>query len=209
MNAPAFSSNFSEVCHMKNSPGQEPEIIHFKTQKELERWLDKNQNKSKGIWLHLFKKNSGVKSIGWQDAVEAGLCYGWIDGQAKPFDEQSWLQRFTPRRAKSIWSKKNTGHAERLIKAGRMKPRGLAEVEKAKADGRWDKAYDSPTSMKAPEDLLKALEKNKKAKAFFETLNKTNQSAINWRLQTAKKPETREKRMKKILEMLKKGEKFH
>ena len=194
---------------MNHSPEHDLEIIHFKTQKELERWLHKNQKKSKGIWLHFFKKNSGVKSIGWQDAVEAGLCYGWIDGQANGYDEQSWLQRFTPRRAKSSWSKKNTEHAERLIKLGRMKPAGLAEVEKAKADGRWDKAYDSPINMKAPEDLLKALEKNKKAKAFFESLNKTNKYAINWRLQTAKKPETRAKRMKMILEMLKKGEKFH
>jgi uncharacterized protein YdeI (YjbR/CyaY-like superfamily) len=194
---------------MKNSSEHDLEIIHFKTQKELERWLQKNQKKSNGIWLHFYKKDSGVKSIGWQDAVEAGLCYGWIDGQAKPFDEQSWLQRFTPRRARSTWSKKNTDHAERLIKLGRMKPGGLAEVEKAKADGRWDKAYDSPSNMKAPEDLLKALEKNKKAKAFFESLSKTNKYAINWRLQTAKKPETRAKRMKMILEMLKKGEKFH
>ena len=194
---------------MKHSPEHDLEIIHFKTQKELESWLHKNHKKSKGIWLHFFKKNSEVKSIGWQDAVEAGLCYGWIDGQAKGYDEQSWLQRFTPRRARSSWSKKNAEHAERLIKLGRMKPSGLAEVEKAKADGRWDKAYDSPVNMKAPEDLLKALEKNKKAKAFFESLNKTNKYAINWRLQTAKKPETRAKRMKMILEMLKKGEKFH
>jgi uncharacterized protein YdeI (YjbR/CyaY-like superfamily) len=115
---------------MKNPSEHDLEIIHFKTQKELERWLEKNQKKSKGIWLHLYKKNSGVKSIGWQDAVEAGLCYGWIDGQAKPFDEQSWLQRFTPRRAKSSWSKKNTAHAERLIKLGRIRPGGLEQVEK-------------------------------------------------------------------------------
>jgi uncharacterized protein YdeI (YjbR/CyaY-like superfamily) len=194
---------------MKNPSEHDLEIIHFKTQKELERWLEKNQKKSKGIWLHLYKKNSGVKSIGWQDAVEAGLCYGWIDGQAKPFDEQSWLQRFTPRRAKSSWSKKNTAHAERLIKLGRIRPGGLEQVEKAKADGRWNQAYDSPSNMKASEDLLKALEKNKKAKAFFESLNKTNKYAINWRLQTAKKPETRLKRLKMILEMLKNGEKFH
>ena len=194
---------------MKISPEPDLEIIHFKTQKELERWLDKNHKKSNGIWLRFFKKDSGVKSIGWIDAVEAGLCYGWIDGQAKGYDEQSWLQRFTPRRTKSTWSKKNTEHAERLIKLGRMKPAGLAEMEKAKADGRWDKAYDSPANMKAPEDLLKALEKNKKAKAFFESLNKTNKYAINWRLQSAKKPETRAKRMKVILEMLKKREKFH
>lgn len=194
---------------MKHSPEFDLEIIHFKTQKELERWLHKNHKKSKGIWLHFFKKNSGVKSIGWLDAVEAGLGYGWIDGQAKGYDEQSWLQRFTPRSPKSSWSKKNTEHVERLMKLGRMKPAGLAEVEKAKADGRWDKAYDSPVNMKVPEDLLKALEKNKKAKVFFESLNKANKYAINWRLQTAKKPETRAKRMKRILEMLKKGEKFH
>jgi uncharacterized protein YdeI (YjbR/CyaY-like superfamily) len=194
---------------MKQPTEYDLEIIHFKTQKELEKWLHKNHKKSKGIWLHYYKKSSGVDSIGWHHAVEAGLCYGWIDSVAKPYNELSWLQRYTPRRARSSWSKKNTDHAERLIKLGRMKPAGLAEVEKAKADGRWDKAYDSPGNMKAPEDLLKALEKNKKAKAFFESLTKANKYAINWRLHTAKKPETRARRMKMILEMLKKGEKFH
>jgi len=185
------------------------QIIHFKTQKELEKWLDKNHNKSDGIWLRFFKKDSGTKSIGWLDAVEAGLCYGWIDGQAKGYDEQSWLQRFTPRRARSSWSKKNREHVERLTSLGRMKPSGLAQVEKAKADGRWEKAYDSPANMQLPEDFLKALAKNKKAKAFFDSLNRANKFAIAYRLQTAKKPETRAKRMKMILEMMKKGEKFH
>ena len=194
---------------MKVSPTSDLKTIHFKSQKELERWLYKNHSKCEGIWIRLFKKDSGVKSVGWLDAVEAGLCYGWIDGQAKGYDDQSWLQRFTPRRAKSIWSKKNTEHVDRLTKLGRMQPAGLAAVECAKADGRWAKAYDSPSRMEVPDDLLKALQKNKKAKAFFESLNKTNKYAITWRLQTAKKPETREKRLQAILDMLKNRQKLH
>jgi uncharacterized protein YdeI (YjbR/CyaY-like superfamily) len=137
------------------------------------------------------------------------LCYGWIDGQKKAYDEQAWLQKFCPRGAKSIWSKVNTGHVERLINEGRMRPAGLKTVEKAKADGSWEKAYDSPGKLTIPEDFLKELSKNKKAEAFFMGLNKTNLFSIGFRLQTAKKQETREKRMKEIIEMLEKGEKFH
>jgi uncharacterized protein YdeI (YjbR/CyaY-like superfamily) len=185
------------------------EIIPFKTSKEWERWLSKNHISSNGIWLHLFKKDSRIKSITHKQALDEALCYGWIDGQAKSFDEKSWIQKFTPRRKKSVWSKRNTENIERLMKLGKMKPAGINEVESAKADGRWQKAYDSPGNMTIPDDFLKELSKNKKAKAFFETLNKANHYAITWRLQTAKKPETREKRMKTILAMLAKGEKFH
>src|SRR5579871_2716064 len=194
---------------MKTPDKTELEIISFKTPKEMEKWLAKNHAVSKGIWLRLFKKGSEQKSITYDEALDEMLCYGWIDVQVKKYDEQSWIRKFCPRTTKSIWSKRNIAHTERLTKLGKMKASGLAEIEKAKADGRWEKAYDAPSDMKAPDDFLKALSKNKKAKAFFESLNKANKYAIGWRLQTAKKPETREKRMKIILEMMKKGEKFH
>jgi uncharacterized protein YdeI (YjbR/CyaY-like superfamily) len=184
-------------------------VISFISVRQWERWLSSNHADTKGIWLQFYKKNAGVKSITHAEALDAALCYGWIDGQLKKSDEESWLQKFTPRRPKSIWSKKNREHVERLEKEGRMKPAGLEEVEQAKADGRWDKAYDSSKNMEIPEDFLKQLSKNRKASAFFDTLNKANKYAVVWRLQTAKKPETREKRMKAILEMLSKREKFH
>jgi uncharacterized protein YdeI (YjbR/CyaY-like superfamily) len=185
------------------------EIRAFKSQNEWNRWLEKNHAKSKGIWLRFFKKNSGVLSVTHAQALDEALCYGWIDGQLKKYDEQSWLHKFTPRRARSIWSKRNIDHVERLIKSGKLKAAGLKEVEAARADGRWESAYDSPAAMRLPADFLQKLAKNKKAKAFFETLNRANTYAIVWRLQTAKKPETRLARMKAIIEMLSKGEKFH
>ena len=188
----------------------EKPVKSFTSLKGWENWLSKHYMDAEGIWLRLYKKDSGIKSVSRADALDAALCYGWIDGQAKKDeDEQSWLQKFTPRRSKSLWSKRNIEHIARLEKAGRMKSAGLLEVKKAKADGRWDKAYDSPSNMEMPDDFMERLSKDKKALAFFNTLNKTNRYAIGWRLQTAKKPETREKRMKIILEMLSKEEKFH
>jgi uncharacterized protein YdeI (YjbR/CyaY-like superfamily) len=181
----------------------------FKTSDEWEKWLDKNYGSATGIWLRLYKKASGISFINHREALDVALCYGWIDGQANKYDEKSYLQRFTPRRPKSIWSKKNIENVNRLIAADKMKPAGLKEVELAKADGRWKAAYDSPANMEIPKDFLKELSKNPKAKKFFQTLNKTNTYSITWRLQTAKKQETREKRMKVILEMLSKGQKFH
>ncbi|HEX8369099.1 MAG TPA: YdeI/OmpD-associated family protein [Pyrinomonadaceae bacterium] len=184
-------------------------IISFETPAEWEEWLAVNHAESKGVWLRIFKKATGIASVTYAEALAAALCYGWIDGQKNKYDEQSWLQRFTPRRAGSIWSKINTQHVERLIEAGKMKAAGLKEIEAAKQDGRWQRAYDSHKNITVPEDFLRELEKDAKVKAFFETLNKTNLYAIAFRLQTAKKPETREKRMKAILAMLSKGEKFH
>lgn len=181
----------------------------FATIKQWEAWLSRHFENPEGLWIRFYKKASDVKSINHDEALDLALCYGWIDGQAKPFDEISWLQKFTPRRAKSIWSKRNIEHIERLRGEGKMRPSGEAAVAAAKADGRWDIAYDSSKNMAVPEDFLKALGKNKKAKTFFETLNKANVYAISWRLQTAKKPETREKRLAKILEMMARGEKFH
>ncbi len=184
-------------------------VLAFQSQKDWRRWLAKSHSTSNGIWLRLFKKASGVATVTHDEALDEALCYGWIDGQVKKYDETSWLQKFTPRRTKSIWSKRNRDHTARLISLGKMTPAGLKEIETAKADGRWEQAYDSPAAMQMPQDFLKELSKNKKAKAFYESLNKANTYSILWRLQTAKKPETREKRMKAILEMLKQGKKFH
>lgn len=183
-------------------------VIEFKTAETFETWLVENYDNPNGVWLKIFKKNSGEKTISYAEALDVALCYGWIDGQKQAFDEQAWLQKFCPRREKSIWSKINIGHVERLINEGRMRPAGLKSIEKAKANGSWEKAYDSPSKMTMPEDFLKELSKNKKAEAFFMGLNKSNLFSIGFRLQTAKKQETREKRMKEIIEMLAKGEKF-
>ncbi|MBS1946589.1 MAG: YdeI/OmpD-associated family protein [Bacteroidetes bacterium] len=194
---------------MKPAGNPDLEIISFRNAKDFEKWLAKNHKLTKGFWLRLFKKNSGEKSISYDEALDEAICYGWIDGQLKSFDEISWLRKFSPRGAKSIWSKRNTAHAERLAHLKKMKQPGLAEMEKAKADGRWEKAYDPPAEMKVPDDFLEALSKNKKAKTFFDSLDKANTYAIAWRLHTAKKIETRDKRKKQLLEMMAKGKKPH
>jgi uncharacterized protein YdeI (YjbR/CyaY-like superfamily) len=191
------------------STGDTLPIAEFITAKAFETWLIKNHEVSTGLWLKLFKKDSGKKTITYAEALDVALCYGWIDAKKQAYDEQAWLQKFCPRKAKSMWSKINTGHVERLINAGRMKPAGFLAVEKAKADGRWAKAYQSPSNSSIPEDFLNELSKNKQAEAFFKSLNKTNIYPILFRLQTAKKEETREKRKKEIIAMLAKGEKFH
>ena len=184
-------------------------IKPFKSAKVWRTWLDKNQELHEGIWMQVFKTNSGIESIKITEALDEALCYGWIDGQRKSYDEQSYLQKYVPRRAQSIWSKRNIGLVEKLIEAGKMTARGFAEIEKAKADGRWARAYDSHTTMTDDEELLKELKKDKAALAFYQSLNKTNKFAINFRLQTAKKPETRAKRMNEIVAMMKVGKKFH
>ena len=184
------------------------EIKSFPTAAKFRVWLEKNHARSDGFWLRFFKKASGEKSIPYAGAVDVALCFGWIDGQVKKYDEKSWLQRYTPRRPRSLWSKINTGHAERLILEGRMTPAGLKQIESAKADGRWNAAYDSPSTAVPPEDFLRRLETDDKAKAFFATLKKADVYAIVFRLQTAKKAETRERRLKTILEMLARGERF-
>jgi uncharacterized protein YdeI (YjbR/CyaY-like superfamily) len=183
--------------------------LSFPSAPEWREWLAQNHDQSNGILLRIYKKNSGVASVSYAQALDQALCYGWIDGQKLPGDNQSWLQTFMPRRPKSGWSKKNTEHAERLIKSGDMTAAGLKEIGAAKADGRWHAAYDSFGSASIPDDFIKAVAANKKAKAFFETLNKTSLYSIAYRLQTAKKPETRQKRMRAIIEMLARGETFH
>ena len=185
------------------------EVLAFPSAKAWRHWLAKHHNTSDGIWLRLFKKTSDTVSVTYAEALDEALCYGWIDGQLKSHDAQSWLRKFTPRRARSIWSKKNLEHVARLTRAGRMKAAGRKALEAAKVDGRLKVAYDAPSKSEVPKDFLTALGRNAKARAFFATLNRANVYAITFRLQTAKKPETREKRMKTILAMLEKGEKFH
>ena len=187
----------------------ELEMVAAKSAAEWRRWLAKNHEKSPGVWLRFYKKNSGVKTVTYIEAVEEALCHGWIDGQAKSCDAKSYIQRFTRRRLKSVWSKINTQRIEQLTKAGRMKPAGSAAVAAAKEDGRWVAAYDSAKTATIPADFLKELARDARAHAFFKTLNRTNLYSIAWRLQTARKPETRARRMKVILEMMRREEKFH
>jgi uncharacterized protein YdeI (YjbR/CyaY-like superfamily) len=181
----------------------------FRSPKELRAWLAKEHTRAPGLFLRIYKKDSGIPSVTYAEALDQALCFGWIDGQKLPFDASSWIQKFTPRRAKSGWSKKNVGHVDRLIQEGQMTPAGLKEMEAAKADGRWAAAYDSPANATVPPEFVKELARNAKAKQFYATLNKANLYAIAYRLQTAKRPETRIKRMKLIIEMLARGEKFH
>ena len=188
---------------------EEQPIVSFKKPSEWEKWLSKNHAAVDHVWLRIYKKGTRVQSITYDEALDCALCFGWIDGLRKSYDKDSYIQRFTPRRRNSIWSKRNREHIERLIDAGRMKPSGLAEVQRAKDDGRWAQAYDSPKDMEIPEDFLRELRKSKRAERFYKTLSKANLFAIAWRLQTAKKPETRARRMEALLTMLKEGRKIH
>ncbi len=171
----------------------EPQIKSFSSSVKFREWLSENYDRHEGIWLKLFKKDTGKQTFTHAEALDEALCFGWIDGQGKKHDDASWVIKFTPRREKSIWSKRNREHVERLIQERRMTEHGLREVERARADGRWEAAYDSPGNMEVPEDFMNELKKDKKAYEFFTTLNKANTYAIAWRLQTAKKKETREK----------------
>ena len=187
----------------------EYEIKLFKNPSDFEKWLEENHSTMPGIWLKFAKKNSGETSINYDQALDVALCYGWIDSQAKALDDKFYLQKFTPRGKRSIWSKVNTEHVARLVKEGKMRPPGLAQVELAKADGRWEAAYDPQKNSTPPEEFVMALKKNKKAYEFYQTLSKGNVYAITWRLQTAKKPETVTRRIEAIIAMLERGEKFH
>jgi len=186
-----------------------PRPRSFRSSKEFRAWMAKEHARSPGLLLRIHKKESGVPSVTYAEALDQALCFGWIDGQKLPFDASSWVQKFTPRRAKSSWSKKNVAHVGRLIREGQMTPAGLNEVEAAKADGRWAAAYDSPATATVPPEFVKALARNPKAKKFYATLNKANLYAIAYRLQTAKRSETKIKRMRLIIDMLARGEKFH
>lgn len=191
------------------APKPEQPIIAFETRAAFEAWLEINHKDHPGIWLRIFKKGSDVPTITYQEAVEVGLCFGWIDGQKNKYDAESWLQKFTMRGPKSVWSQVNVNHIERLTKEGMMRPAGQKTVDDAKADGRWAKAYASSSTAEMPEDFLKALAKNEKAKAFYETLNKTNRYALYYRINSVKKAETRERKIREFVEMLERGEKLH
>jgi uncharacterized protein YdeI (YjbR/CyaY-like superfamily) len=184
-------------------------VKKFASAKAWQTWLAKNYDKSNGVWLMFAKKNANKPTVTYEEAVEVALCYGWIDGQGNSYDEEYWLQKYVPRQAKSIWSKKNIERTERLIKEGKMQAAGLKAIEAAKANSTWEKAYDAQSDMTIPDDFLKALRRNKKANAFFKTLNRTNLFSIVFRLQTAKKEETRQKRITAIIEMLEREKKFH
>lgn len=181
----------------------------FKNAKAFEAWLKKHHASSDGLWLQIAKKGADEPSVTYPEAVEIALCWGWIDGQKKGLDDQHFLQRFTPRRARSIWSKINVDKVAALIEAGRMQPPGHAQIEAAKADGRWAQAYDGAKTSTVPEDLQAALDASPKAKAFFATVNASNRYAVLWRVQTAVKPETRAKRIAQLVEMLARGEVIH
>jgi len=172
-------------------------------------WLRKNHATSSGVWLRIARKSANARSVSYLQAVDAALCFGWIDGQKKSDDESYWLQRFTPRSEKSIWSKINREKAIRLIELGQMNAAGLREVERAKRDGRWDGAYDSPSGATIPADFQAVLNRIPRAKAFFATLDSRNRYAVLFRIQTAKKAETRAKRIKQFAEMLSRHEKIH
>src|SRR2546423_2160734 len=181
----------------------------FKNRAEFGAWLEKNHQKASGLWVRIGKKDSGLKSVTYLEALDTALCYGWIDGQKKPESEKAWLQLFVPRRPRSLWSKINREKALGLIESGQMKPPGLAEIERAKQDGRWDAAYDSPSRATVPADLQKELDRHPRAAEFFNTLDRTNRYAIIWRVQTATKEETRVSRIRTFIEMLERGEKLH
>lgn len=184
-------------------------ILSFATEEAWEQWLEANHANSKGIWMKFAKKGSLEESISRAAALDAALCYGWIDGQASTFDEAFWLQRFTPRRKGSRWSKINRDRAEELIAEGRMKPAGLRAIEEAKSNGRWEAAYEGQRSMAVPDDFRQALEGNETARQFFESLDSRNRYAILYRIHDAKKPETRARRIEKFVSMLSEGKKVY
>jgi len=175
----------------------------------LKAWLEENHDSSAGLWLKIAKKGAGKRSVTYAEALELALCFGWIDSQKRGFDEECFLQRFTPRRPRGRWSKINREKAEALIAAKRMRPAGLAEVEAAKADGRWEAAYEGQRTAKVPEDLQRELDASPAAAEFFASLDSANRYAILYRLDEAKKPETRERRLRKFVAMFERGETLH
>jgi uncharacterized protein YdeI (YjbR/CyaY-like superfamily) len=186
----------------------EQETLRFDGPAEFRAWVEENQDSSPGIWLVMAKKGSGQTTVTYAEALDVALAYGWIDGQARRVDDETYVQRFTPRRARSPWSMRNVRTAEAMIKDGRMRPRGLAEVERARADGRWERAYEGPKTAEPHPDFLAALESNPQAAEFFTTLNSQNRFAIYYRIQDAKRPETRARRIESFVEKLANGEKF-
>jgi uncharacterized protein YdeI (YjbR/CyaY-like superfamily) len=184
------------------SPRDGLPIVSFLSPDEWEEWLDDEYATSRGVWLKIARKGTGRLSVSYDEALDVALAYGWIDGQKGRYDDEHWVQRFTPRTPRSRWSKINCARAGALIAAGRMRPAGLAEVERAKADGRWEAAYDGQRSATVPEDLQRALDASPAARDFFATLSGANRYAILYRVQDAKRPDTRARRIAQLVEML-------
>jgi uncharacterized protein YdeI (YjbR/CyaY-like superfamily) len=187
-------------------PHDDP-VVAFESQAAWEAWLTEHHATANGAWVKIAKKATGIPTVTHAQALESALCYGWIDGVRNRFDEEWFLQRFTPRRARSKWSKINRDKAEQLISEGRMQPAGLREVERARADGRWEAAYSAPSAATVPDDLQEALDENPAAAAFFATLNKQNRFAIIYQVQDAKRPDTRVRRIERFVAMLNEGTK--
>ena len=187
---------------MESGKAQNLPVIAFDDQQAWADWLHANHAMSPGLWMQLARKASPARSVSYAEAVEEALCYGWIDGQSKSHNQTCWLQKFTPRRRRSIWSKINREKTERLVSDGRMQPAGFAEVDRAKQDGRWEAAYESPRAATVPKDLQTALKSSPQANAFFRSLNSRNRFAILFRIQTAKKPATRARRIEQFIQML-------
>ncbi|HEV2635384.1 MAG TPA: YdeI/OmpD-associated family protein [Actinocrinis sp.] len=184
-------------------------VLGFVSAAAWRDWLAGEHASSAGLWLKVPKKDCPEPGVGYAEALDEALCYGWIDGQKRPLDEHHWLQGFSPRKARSRWSKINCGKAEALIAAGRMRPAGLLEVERAKADGRWDSAYEAQSTAEVPADLQAALDANPAAAEFFAQLNRTNRYAVLYRVQEPKRPATRAARIEKFVAMLEKHETIH
>jgi uncharacterized protein YdeI (YjbR/CyaY-like superfamily) len=189
-------------------PDELPTVL-FASPSQMEAWLERHHRRSAGVWLKIAKKDSGVESVTYAEALELALCFGWIDSQKRGFDEQFFLQRFTPRRPRGRWSRINREKAEALVAAGSMRPAGQAEVDAARADGRWQAAYEGQRTAEVPDDLRRELDASPAAREFFATLSSGNRYAIVYRLNDAKKPETRERRLRKFVAMLERGEAIH
>lgn len=190
-------------------PDDDLPILPFPDAAAFEAWLEANHASAPGVWLRIAKKDAGVATVTYAEALDVALCFGWIDGQRRAHDASWFLQRFTPRRPTSRWSRINTEHAERLTAAGRMRPAGLAQVEAARADGRWAAAYDGQRSATVPPDLQQALDANPPAAAFFATLRGANRYAVIYRVNDAKRPQTRARRIERFVAMLARGETLH
>jgi uncharacterized protein YdeI (YjbR/CyaY-like superfamily) len=184
-------------------------VVGFATRAEWAAWLAAEHAASAGVWLRIARKDGGAESVSYSDALDVALCHGWIDGQKDRLDERFWLQRFTPRKPRSRWSKRNRERAEALIAGGEMAAAGMAEIERARADGRWDAAYDSHSTATVPDDLQAELAGNAAAREFFEGLDSANRYAILYRIQEARRPETRARRIAKYVAMLSEGRKIH
>jgi uncharacterized protein YdeI (YjbR/CyaY-like superfamily) len=188
------------------TPAADYPIVLFTDRTAFREWLTAHHAAERGLWLRIAKAASSLQSVTYAEALDVALCFGWIDGQKRSYDAESFLQKFTPRQKRRPWSKRNREHVDRLCAAGEMHPAGLAAVAAAKADGRWDRAYDSPGAATVPDDLQAALDAHPKARAFFETLKGSNRYAILYRIQTAVKPETRARRIAEFVAMLERGE---